>query len=463
MKYLVIVLIVLPGLARAQQPLQERIDQAAPGDTVVVERGTYTGPFTIDRPLTLLGRDQPVLEGNEQTHVVTIRARRVTIAGFEIRGSGTRLEHDHAGIFIEADSTSIRENRFSDVLHGVYVKGVNHAELTRNEIVGPPLRVVEQLTPEEAREHGCTVPPGGGSCELPLPVDQRGNGIHLWKSTGNRITHNTITGTRDGIYFSFADDTEASHNTIHNVRYGLHYMYSDDNAFEFNTFLDNASGSAIMYSSNLTARRNVFRNNRTQRGYGLLLQSVEDAAFIENRMTQNGTGIYLENSTRNTFRENLIGANYRGLRMTGSSTNNRFSANVIRGNLETAAVAGISATNEWQINGVGNYWGPRGLIDLDGDGISELPHRTIDVIGDRREKFPYVDLLAGSPGLTLLSEALQRAAVPGLPSLTDTHPLMDPPGMLARGDGAETDSPFILAFLTGIAGIILLRRYYNHD
>ncbi len=463
MKYLAILLVLLPGLAGARQPLQERIDQAAPGDTIFVERGTYTGPFTIDRPLTLVGRNRPVLEGNEQGHVVAVRARRVTITGFEIRGSGTRLEHDHAGILIQADSTTVRGNRFSDVLHGIYVKGGNHTDIIRNEIAGPPLRVTEHLSPEEARERGCTVPAGGGRCELPLPVNQRGNGIHLWKSIGNRIAHNSITETRDGIYFSFADDTEASHNTIHNVRYGLHYMYSDDNSFEYNTFLDNASGSAIMYSSNLTARKNEFRNNRTQRGYGLLLQSVENAEFIENRVSQNGTGIYLENSTRNTFRENLIGANYRGLRITGSSMNNRFSMNVIRGNLETAAVAGVSATNQWQIDGVGNYWGPGGLVDLNGDGISELPHRTIDVIGDRRESFPYINLLAGSPGLTLLSEALQRAGVPGLPTLTDTHPLMDPPEETGESSPAGTDSPLILVFLTGIAAIILLRRYFKHD
>jgi nitrous oxidase accessory protein len=459
-KYLVLVLTLLPGVLWAQQSLQERIDTAAPGDTIHVGPGTYTGSLLVDRPIALIGRDRPILEGNEEGHVVTVRARRVTIDGFAVRGSGTQLEDDHAGILVLGDSAIIRDNRFTDVLHGIYVRGADHTEITGNRIAGPPLRV-EHLTPDRARQYECTVPAGGGPCEVPLPLDQRGNGIHIWKSTGNRITHNSITETRDGIYFSFADDATITHNTIRNVRYGLHYMYSDDNVFEYNTFGNNASGSAIMYSSNVTARNNVFRDNRTQRGYGLLLQSVENATFVGNRLTRNGTGVYLENSTRNVFRQNTIGANYRGLRLTGSSMDNRFGTNVIRGNLETAAVAGISETNAWQIEGIGNYWGPRGLIDLDSDNISELPHRTLDVIGDRRETFPYVGLLTGSPGLALLSEALQRAAVPGIPAITDDRPLMEPPPALDEHAGSDFARAFILVLLTGAAGVLFLRKFYD--
>lgn len=460
MWYLTLVLILVPGIVRAQPSLQARIGAATPGDTLVVDGGRYAGPLVIDRPLVLRGRNNPILEGDEKTHVVTIQAPRVALVGFTVRGSGTRLEDDHAGILVRADSAVIRDNHLRDVLHGIYVQGADHARITGNDITGPPYRT-RHLAPDEARRYGCTVPPDGGPCDVPLPSNQRGNGIHLWKSVGNTVAQNTIAQTRDGIYFSFADNTSATGNTIHDVRYGLHYMYSDGNLFKRNTFYGNASGSAIMYSSDLTAHTNTFRDNRTHRGYGLLVQSVEDAVFVQNQLTENGTGLYLENSTRNTFRQNVIAANYRGLRMTGSSTNNRFSANVIRGNLQTAAVAGVSATNVWQIDGVGNYWGPRGLLDLDGDGISELPHRTVDVVGQRRETFPYVGLLAGSPGLALLSEALRRVSIPGVPTLTDDRPLMRPPAVLDEVAG-DVDSAFVLALLIGAAGIILLRRY-RHD
>jgi len=240
-------------------------------------------------------------------------------------------------------------------------------------------------------------------------------------------------------------------------------MYSDDNTFEHNRFVDNASGSALMFSFRLTARHNVFHSNRSQRGYGLLLQTMDESRFVDNRLTENGTGLYIENSTRNAFEDNVVAANYRGLRFTGSAMENRFSKNVIRGNLHTAAVAGASATNDWQIDGVGNYWGPRGLLDLNADGISELPYRTVDLLGSRRENFAYVDLLAASPGLTLLEEALRRVSSLDVSGITDEHPLMRPPEGSSNPDDRDRTLPPTAFLLTLLAvGLTALWRT-RHD
>jgi nitrous oxidase accessory protein len=167
-------------------------------------------------------------------------------------------------------------------------------------------------------------------------------------------------------------------------------------------------------------------------------------------MTQNGTGIYLENSTRNVFAENVVAANYRGLRVTGSSMENQFGRNLIRSNLHTAAVAGMSATNEWQVDGVGNFWGPRGLLDVNADGVSELPYRTVDLLGGRREDFAYVDLLAASPGLALLEEALRRVPSLDVPAITDKAPLLQPPAHLVAGSPRSRGS-VIVVFVTLLA------------
>ena len=431
------VLGLLVAGSHAQPALQARLDAAAPGDTVVVDGGVHPGPVVIDTSLVLVGRNGAHLKGDGSTHVVTIEAPDVTVEGVRITNSGTQLSADHAGIMVKGHRATIRDNHLTDVLHGVYVKGKNRAVITNNRIEGPPT-VSRRVSAEEARRYeDCSVPPDGGTCTVPLASAQRGNGIHLWNARHSTITHNVVHHTRDGTYVSHSDHTYAAHNTIHDVRYGLHFMYSDDNAFEHNRFVDNASGSALMYSDNITVRHNVFRNNRSQRGYGLLLQTMTNGRFVDNRLVQNGTGLYLENSTRNVFAENVVAANYRGLRTTGSSMENQFGRNVIRGNLHTAAVAGASATTEWQIDGVGNYWGHRGLLDLDADGISELPYRTVDLLGGRRENFAYVDLLAGSPGLTLLEEALRRGASLDVPAIVDERPLMRPPTALVPASGGS--------------------------
>jgi nitrous oxidase accessory protein len=443
-------LLLSVGPALAQPSLQARLDAAAPGDTIVVDGGVHDGPFVIDTPLVLVGKNRPHLKGDEATHVVTINASDVTIEGVRITDSGKQLSGDHAGIMVQGHRATIRGNHLADVLHGVYVKGKDRAVIVENTIEGPPT-VARQVTPEEARQYeDCSVPPEGGSCEVPLVSAQRGNGIHLWSALHATITHNTVHHTRDGTYFSHSDHNYTAHNTIHDVRYGLHFMYSDDNAFEHNVFTDNASGSALMYSDGITVRHNTFRNNRSQRGYGLLLQTMTDGRFVDNRMTQNGTGVYLENSTRNVFEQNVVASNYRGFRITGSSMENRFGRNLIRGNLHTAAVSGMSETNEWTIDGVGNFWGPRGLLDVDADGVSELPYRTVDLLGGRREDFAYVDLLAASPGLILLEEALRRVPSLDVPAITDEAPLLQPPAALVAGSSRHR-GPIVAAFFTLLA------------
>jgi len=457
MRYLVWGLLLglcLNGMPAGAQPsLQSRIDTATPDDTIHVEGGVHTGPITIDRPLTLRGENRPHLKGDEQTHVVTIEASDVTLAGFRITGSGTSLNKDHAGVLVKGDRATIRDNHFSDVLHGIYVKGRDRAIIVENVVGGPPT-VTRTLSASEAVQANCTAK--RGPCEVPLSPSRRGNGIHLWKSVHNTITHNVVHHTRDGVYFSYTDHTYVAHNNIHDVRYGLHFMYSDDNVFEHNRFSDNASGSALMFSFRLTARQNVFHSNRSQRGYGLLLQTMDESRFVGNRLTENGTGLYLENSTRNVFKQNEVTGNYRGLRFTGSSMENQFGDNVIRGNLNTATVAGASSTNRWHIGGRGNYWGPQGLLDLNADGISELPYRTVDLIGDRRDQFAYVDLLAASPGLALLEEALRRVPSPAVAAIQDPHPLLNPPiRVSAEAGGRRVGRIALIIMLLGAGSTVL--------
>lgn len=448
---------VLPIDVHGQPSLQDRIDAVAPGDTLVVDGGTYDGPIVVDTALVLLGKNRPHIEGAEDTHVVTVEASDVTIEGFRITNSGTSLDEDHAGILVKGDRVTIRDNHLADVLHGIYVKGRDRVVIVENRIEGPPV-ATRRLSPEEARRYDCSVPPEGGPCEVPLSSSRRGNGIHLWKSVHNTVTHNVVHHTRDGIYFSYTDHTYAAHNTIHNLRYGLHFMYSDDNVFEHNRFYDNASGSALMFSFRLTARHNVFESNRTERGYGLLLQTMDESRFVDNRLTENGTGLYLENSTGNTFDGNVIAANYRGIRFTGSSMENRFGRNLIRGNLNTATVSGASLTNEWHLDGVGNYWGPRGLLDLDADGISELPYRTVDLLGKRRANFAYIDLLVSSPGLSLLEEALRRVPALNVPAITDERPLLRPPTALEAEAEGSTGGGLALFITIAAAALAVLWR-----
>ncbi len=406
------------ALSASATELQERIDAAVPGATLEVGPGDHAGPLVIDKPIRLVGRGWPRIDGGGDGHVISIRAADVTLRGLVIAHSGTDLSKDHAGIHVTGDRASIAGNRVIDVLHGIYLKKVTGCRVVRNDIHG------KTTLPTAKRPTSTAIVADSPDLCSVLNINSRGNGIHLWNSHECELDGNTIADTRDGMYFSFTDHTTVRANKIKGVRYGLHYMYSDHNVFEGNSFSDNAAGAAIMYSKNLLVRGNRFVSNEGFRAYGLLLNSVDTTRIEGNQLNNNTVGIYLENNNGNVLVGNAIEHNYVGVRLTASSNDNVFSRNVFTGNLHSAELAGgLSDTNRWALDGVGNHWEGAVPIDLNGDGRGELPHREVDLLGRLRRPLPEIGLLSGSPGLKLIEFAHSHVALPRVQGIRDPAPL----------------------------------------
>jgi nitrous oxidase accessory protein len=398
--------------------LREQLAAAHSGKVIDVPPGEYGGPFVIAQTVTVRGHGRVVLRGDGQTHVVAVRAPDVVIEGVEIRESGLDLAKDHAAVHVTAARAVIRDNRIVESLHGVYVRQADGVRIERNVITGKSSKL--QLVDPFARPG----PDGGEVCEVPLGQDQRGNGIHIWNSVGHVIADNVIRDTRDGIYFSFADRSEVRGNDVAGVRYGLHYMYSDDNTFEHNVFRDSAAGAALMYSKGITLRRNGFVGNRNHRAHGLLMYSVDETDISDNDVSGNTMGLFVEHSQTNRFTGNTISDNHIGVHISNSSDGNTFAGNQFSGNLHPVETSGTNMGNRWAVDGRGNYWDGAMRLDLDGNGVGDVPHRELDLFGDLRRPFPAVALLAGSPGEQLLRFVHARLALPGLPGVVDPAPLI---------------------------------------
>ena len=409
--------------AVAADSLQDRINVAPEGATVDLPAGYHTGPITIAKSLTLRGEPGARIVGDGQSSVITIAAPGVTIESLHISGSGRRLEKDHAAIYVRADGAKLRDNTIDQSLHGIYLKEAHNSVIEYNVIRGQTTRRVPIGDP---LARGIQ-PEADGLCTIAIDPNQRGNGIHLWNSTGNALRNNQISDTRDGIYFSFSHETQVTENLIRNVRYGLHYMYSDNNTFENNRFEQNAAGAAIMYSEGLFVRNNAFTNNAGYRAYGILAQSVDNTVFLANTVSRNTVGLYLENSNGNTLRDNSVTRNYVGVRLSASSSKNIFTENGFAGNLHPVESESDSGDNQWAFNGRGNAWPAARPIDLDGDGAGELPHRQTDLLGQHRRSFPIAGLLSESPVLRLLAFIHSRANLPGLRAIEDPAPIAHRP------------------------------------
>ena len=401
--------------------LRAQLATAPAGSTVDVPAGLYRGPFVIDRSLRLHASGDAHMEGDGRTHTVAIRAADVSLEGFHISGSGLDLSLDHAAVHVTGVRAVIVGNRIDRSLHGIYVRQADGARIEGNSITGTrtTLELVDPFT--------SSVKPGGSElCEVTLDQNRRGNGIHIWNSARHVVARNVIRDTRDGIYFSFVDRTEVRDNDIAGVRYGLHYMYSDENVFEGNVFRNNAAGAALMSSQNIVLRRNRFLANQSHRSYGVLLQTVDGTTLEANEISGNTVGVFFESGHGNRVVDNLVARNHIGIHASDSSDGNEFTGNRFTGNLHTVETTGGNLTSRWARDGRGNYWDGAVALDLDRDGVADLPHRELDLFGALRRDLPAIGLLAGSPGERLLRFVHARIALPGVPGIVDPAPLVEP-------------------------------------
>jgi nitrous oxidase accessory protein len=378
------------------QLISESLHKASPGDTILVDGGQYKENLIIDRPITIRGINNPTISGNFNTHVILIKAKGTCIEGLIITESGTRLMEDMACVRVEADSVIIHNNIITKPLHGIYVKGGSYTTITKNKIEG----------------------------RLDLIPEDRGNGIHLWNSKNNILASNTISDVRDGIYFSFAHQTEVSDNHIYNVRYGLHYMYSDENIFTNNIFENNVAGAALMYSQKIEFYKNIFARCRGFRAYGILYQSMDRSIAQHNLIIDNSRGVFFDNCNTNQFINNDVIDNDLALQLMGNGEDNSILQNNFLNNLGSLVMDVKKTSTTWFDKSGGNYWTSYKGYDLDSDGWGDLPHTIQNVFQVLESEIPEIRFYLHSPSAEILEIAEQALPILELGLEKDDAPLM---------------------------------------
>jgi nitrous oxidase accessory protein len=414
----IIAIMLCLALNAGAATLQENVNAARRNETIRIKTGIHAGPIVVSKSITLIGEPGAEIRGNGTGKVVTIAADNVTIRGLRITGSGLQLSDDDAAVFVTGNRATIENCTIADSLHGVYLKKVSGAQILNNRIRGKTTLAASTEPVEKA------IGQSAENCDTTLVANRRGNGIHQWNCEANLIRGNEISDARDGIYFSFTSNSRVENNFIHHVRYGLHYMYSDANIFENNTFTENAAGAAIMFSKNMVIRGNRFVSNRGYRAYGLIFQSSDNSRLEQNEISENAVGLSFNQCNQNEVVGNRVTRNYIGLRFSSNSDGNRFTENIFTGNLHPIETGASDVSGSlWAVHGVGNRWDTELELDLDGDGIVDIPHRELDLFGILRRDFPAIAFLSESPAVKLLRFANERAVIPGMSSLEDPAPL----------------------------------------
>ncbi|MET0085837.1 MAG: nitrous oxide reductase family maturation protein NosD [Sedimenticola sp.] len=401
---LLILMLLAPrwGLADegAEYPsLQQLIDDAEPNAVLTPEPGTYSGPLTINKPLTLDGQGQVTIDAGGKGSVIYLETDGATVKNLHLVNSGSSHNDIDSGVQVRGNFNVVKDNVIEDSLFGVDLQQAEHNVVRRNRISSKD----EEL-------------------------GMRGDAIRLWYSFNNKITENVVRDSRDIVVW-YSADNEITRNDAKRGRYSLHFMYSQYNKVEENHFEDNAVGIFLMYSDGIVVRNNHIAKAAGPTGVGIGFKETSDLVVENNEVLNCATGLYIDVSpfqpdTFNYFHNNLIAYNGVGVRWLNDWHGNIFQDNKFKGNVTQVMVTGgkTANRNEW----IGNHWDDYEGFDLDKDGVGDRPYELYSYADRIWMDVPSAQFFKGSPMLEVL-DFLERLAPFSDPDLvvSDGRPYMD--------------------------------------
>jgi parallel beta-helix repeat protein len=213
--------------------IQDAIDNATAGDTIIVRDGTYIENVDVYVDNLIIssvnGSDFTIVQAaNSSDHVFEVTADYVAISGFTVTGADEWLS---AGISLySANNCNISNNNASNNFYGIELRDSSNNCISGNI----------------CRENNHT-------------------GIGLLHATENAIANNTCFNNRyNGMLLTESSNNKIESNTIENNVYGIQIFRRSDNIIKANICKNNRYGVYVSFSSTNTIYHNDLINNTDQ-------------------------------------------------------------------------------------------------------------------------------------------------------------------------------------------------------
>ncbi len=374
--------------------LSEAIALVKPHGTITIQKGIYNEhDIIIDKPLHIIGKDNPIIDGEKKSYVLILKSDSVSVSGLTVRNPGQSYTKDYAAIYIsQSNNFKFDNNTLENVFFGFLIEKSHHGIIANNRVSS---NAIDQSS--------------------------SGNGIHLWNCSNITIIDNEVFNLRDGIYLEFVKESEIRNNNSHNnMRYGLHFMFSNNNEYHNNIFKNNGAGVAVMFSKFIKMTGNTFIKNWGTASYGLLLKEIYDAEIENNTFQENSIGINVEGSTRINYLKNNFINNGWSVKIAGACYANIFKENNFLNN--SFDISYNSNINDNLFNN--NYWSSYTGYDLDKNGIGDIPYRPVKLFSYVVNKTPEAIILLRSLFVDIINFSEKVSPVFTPDNLVDNEPLM---------------------------------------
>jgi len=301
--------------------IQDAIDVAVEGDTILVYDGEYEEDLVIDKTINLVGNGSGSTTitgagGGGGGDLVVITADWVSISGFEFRGNGL----SPGFIRVTANNTLIENNHLDNNL-GILIDNAMYNIVENNSI-----------------------------------SNNSGSGIFIKDSDFNSIGNNTISNCENGInltdsHYNTITFNDCSRNTV-----GIALIYSSLCQLSNNSCSDNTEYGLMIRSYSIS---NVITGNEMKgNGVGISLDGGEPYThrnlFMKNNITDNINGIEITNGSLNTFEKNSIIGNRIGILILSGP----FETSIHHNNIHNNSQYGMeSLLNDTLLPAIHNYWG----------------------------------------------------------------------------------------------------------
>ncbi len=118
--------------------ISQAISHTSAGDTIQVKGGIYNENIVIDKSLTIVGQNNPVIVGNggpTPSATLTLDADNIVVSGLVIESTKnpntTRYSY---GIWVQGDGCTVTGNTIQATYLGIFCSTQSHTTITENTI-----------------------------------------------------------------------------------------------------------------------------------------------------------------------------------------------------------------------------------------------------------------------------------------------------------------------------------------